>query len=255
MKKQFKQHWKNSLQRFRNNLKLRASVLGILGTALLITALYVQLPAWLGARYQRKRQLWKVMIPIDCNTTNTYKEKFQATESLIGNPKLQMYGPLLTEFNKTHIAGENVPTKIFQDFFSKSSIDFSISWKILEGDKTFDSGVFSPNDVVAWSYPDHVYYKVEDFSGHRHVDTEKDYSVIIDIKQPCQALSKLKPFFTLGPSPMMNLISISNNLLKITVPIFILGVFILVIAFLKYKYATIKKKSISPVSLNVYDQE
>jgi hypothetical protein len=138
------------LQEFRSDLKLQALVLAILGVTLLIVASWVQVPAWLGARHQRIAQSRSIMLHLDCNTVSAYQESFQPTESLIGNPELRMRGPLLAEFQKTHVSGANVPHEVVQDFFSNSSVDFSVSWKILDGGNALDSGVFCPNDVVAW---------------------------------------------------------------------------------------------------------
>ncbi len=223
------------LQSFRNNTKLQAVVLSLLGILLLIEALFIQVPFWLSACYQRRIQSWRVVLPLDFGTMNTYQVSFQPTESLIGNPMLRMRGPLLSEFNKTHIGGKNIPPHILQESFYKAAIDFKVSWKVLDEDKVFDSGVFGPNDVHAWSYPYYVYYKAEDYSGYRHLDCGKAYSLIVELIKPCEALNKFKPVFTLGPAPMKNYISVARNFLMLTIPLFTLGIVLLIVAALKYK--------------------
>lgn len=230
------------LQTFRNSPSFQAVVCKLLGISLLIVALLVQAPFWLGARSQRRMQSWRIALPIDFSAMNTYKENFQPTITLMGNPQLRMRGPLLSEFQKTDLGGAYVPPHILQESFSKSAIDFNISWKILEEDKVLEAGVFGPNDIKAWSYPFHVYYKAEDYSGYRHLDNEKIYSLIVKVTKPSQAVNKFKPTFILGPGSGKNFISLSNRFLMLTIPLFILGIVLLVIAIRTYKSVNRERK-------------
>jgi hypothetical protein len=223
------------LQTFRNSPRFQAVVLGVLGILLLITALSVHVPLWLGVRYQRRLQSWGMTIPIDFSAINKYQESFQPIKSLIGNPKLRMRGPLLSEFKETHLSGANVPANILQESFSKSAIDFGVSWKILDEDKVFDSGVFGPNDVVAWSYPYYVSYKAEDYSGYRHLDIEKTYLLIVEVTKPCEVLNKFKPTFILGPSPTKKVLPLFRRLMKLTIPLSIMGIVLLAFAVSTYR--------------------
>lgn len=232
------------LRTLRDNCRVRPVVLASLGIAVLIVALLVQVPAWLGARRQRRMESWRVVMPLDFSTTNTYRESFQPTQSSIGNPEFTMRGPLLAEFRKTHRGGANIPPEILQESFSNSGVDFSLSWKVLDGATAFESGVFRPNDVSAWSYPDHVYYKAEDSSGYRHVDRERVYSLLVEVTQPCKSLNRLKPTFTLGPPPAKNMTSLARYLLKSTAPFFVLGIgMLLIAAALKYKSVNTRRIS------------
>lgn len=223
------------LQIFRNHPRFHAEVCKLLGISLLIVALLVQAPFWLSARYQKRMQSWRIVLPIDFSATNTYKENFQPTGTLMGNPQFRMRGPLLTEFQETDLGGAYVPPHILQESFSNSTIDFELSWKILEEGKILDSGVFGPHDVNAWSYPFHVYYKAEDHSGYRQLNREKVYSLVVEVTEPGQAVNKFKPTFILGPPSGKNFISLSNRFLILTIPLFILGIVLLVIFAWTYK--------------------
>ena len=224
------------LQTFRNNPMFQAEVCKFLGISLLIVALLVQAPFWLSARYQKRMQSWRMALSIDFSARNIYKENFQPRGTLMGNPQLRMRSPLLTEFQETDLGGAYVPLHILQESFSKYAIDFNLSWKVLEEENILDSGVFGPNDVNAWSYPFHVYYKAEDYSGYRQLDREKVYTLVVEVTKPSQAVNKFKPTFILGPPSGKNFISLSNRLLILTIPLFVLGIFLLVIATWKYKF-------------------
>ncbi len=215
-------------------IKIQNLILLILGVMLIIVALFLQISAWQGAHYQRRIQSWGIKIPLDCNAVNTYQQEFQPNDPLIGNPTLIMRGPLLPTFPETHISGKNIPEDILRESFSYSGIAFSVSWQIFEQDRLFQSGVFGPNDVIAWSFPDYVYYKAEEYSGPS-IDIEKVYTLKIEVTQPCKALENLNPTFLIGPPYMKNLIRYSKNTLKLTMPLLIIGIFSVIVVITKHK--------------------
>jgi hypothetical protein len=183
-----------------------------------------------------------MVLPIDFSAVNKYQESFQPTGPLLNNPQLRMRGPLLSEFKETHLGGTYIPPHILQESFSKSAIDFSVSWKILEEDKVFDSGVFGPSDVNAWSYPDYVRYQATDHSGRRHLDIEKDYSLIVEVTKPCEVLNKFKPTFILRPSLTKKVLPLFRRVIKLTIPLSIMGIVLLAFAVSTYRSVNRERK-------------
>ncbi len=210
------------LHRFRNDLRLQAWVLGILGVALLIVAGRVQVPLWLAAR--------GIVIHPDCDRVNVYERTFRALLMMPGNPQLQMRDPRWPELSKIEPDGARIPPQMVREHLAKSAVDFGIFWRILEGDTVLEKGFFRPSDLTAISYTDHVSYSAEDYTGHYALESGKKYTLIVEVDKPCAALSEFEPVVLLGPPIMKDFASFSRRLTLWTVPSTLLGLLLLGVA-------------------------
>jgi hypothetical protein len=238
---------------------IRPKVVCRLGMGVLCIVSLLLAVTWLGSLDQRRIESWRISQPIEFKKANVYRREFQPTESGITNgrvivPRISTVARLHTHvpldegvWNATidkHLSSEERNKNIRelvkqhkQKFAESLSSDNSLlSWRILENGIEFDHGVFESDNMSAWATrAAQIHYRFE--NAVKELDPEKKYTLLVENKQPSDTLSRFSTLFILGPAHRhgKDTVGYFNYILKVTMPLMLLGVCLIILATYKQK--------------------